>query len=350
MQTETENQTGSTTELALVTQWPETKDGLRAIINDIKQKVKSLVLDPTTEKGRAEIKSVAYNVARTKTTLDDLAKQAIEHHQSIVKATNEQRRQLREELDALKEEVRQPVTEYENREKERVRTRTEAIDSIDGLVLRIHNATTPDEVKEVTLPESFATMDWMEFEAIAKPKIAEFEHIKADRLARLIKAEQERKELEELRRKQAEEEQRKREAEIAKKAAKEAEERARRQAEEKAKAEQEAREKKEREERERIEAERRKEREEAEAKVKAAEEARLKAEQEAKAKEDARIKAEAEAKAEEERRAKDKANRKAKCREAAESLKSATGIDEETAVKVVKSIVDGKITNVSIKF
>ncbi|WP_323994739.1 hypothetical protein [Aeromonas hydrophila] len=49
-------------------------DGIDAMLADIRKQAASLVPDITTAKGRKEIASVAYAVAKTKTYLDGLGK------------------------------------------------------------------------------------------------------------------------------------------------------------------------------------------------------------------------------------------------------------------------------------
>ena len=51
-----------------------TNNGLDKIIDKIEADIKSIVTDATTKKGRDEIASLAYKVARSKTTLDDMGK------------------------------------------------------------------------------------------------------------------------------------------------------------------------------------------------------------------------------------------------------------------------------------
>jgi len=48
--------------------------GLDAVLNDLAKEAKSIVADISTDRGRKEIASVAYKVARSKTLLDDMGK------------------------------------------------------------------------------------------------------------------------------------------------------------------------------------------------------------------------------------------------------------------------------------
>ena len=105
-----------TTAVALFTEG----QGVAELLADIRQKATSLVPDITTAKGRKEIASVAHAVARTKTYLDGLGKEQTDKFKEIPKRIDANRKQIRDTLDALKDEVRAPLTQYEAAEEARV--------------------------------------------------------------------------------------------------------------------------------------------------------------------------------------------------------------------------------------
>lgn len=105
-----------TTAVALFTEG----HGVAELLADIRQKASSLVPDVTTAKGRKEIASVAYAVAKTKTYLDGLGKDLTDQYKEIPKRIDANRKVLRDTLDALKDEVRAPLTQYEAAEEARV--------------------------------------------------------------------------------------------------------------------------------------------------------------------------------------------------------------------------------------
>lgn len=94
--------------------------GVEDILSRLEKEVRAMPTDPTTEKGRKEIKSLAYKVARSKTALDDLGKQVQAEAKAKVDMVNAGRRVIVSRLDALRDEVRKPVDEYEAREEKRV--------------------------------------------------------------------------------------------------------------------------------------------------------------------------------------------------------------------------------------
>ena len=104
---------------------------IRSILDSIKENVKKTVIDPTTDKGRKEIASLAFKVAKTKVALDEAGKKLTEDARAQIDAVNAERKIVRDELDALKEEVRRPLTEYEEREKARVTKHQAVIARID---------------------------------------------------------------------------------------------------------------------------------------------------------------------------------------------------------------------------
>ncbi len=105
-----------TTAIALFTEG----DGIDAMLADIRKQAASLVPDITTVKGRKEIASVAYAVTKTKTYLDGLGKDLTGKYKEIPKRIDANRKMIRDTLDALKDEVRAPLTQYEAAEESRV--------------------------------------------------------------------------------------------------------------------------------------------------------------------------------------------------------------------------------------
>lgn len=108
-----------------------TDGGVRSILDKIKAEAKSIVTDATTESGRKEIKSLAYKIAQTKTAMDEMGKSLTEEQREFIARINAERKTIVTELDELKEEIRRPVTEYEEREKARVAKHQAVLAHID---------------------------------------------------------------------------------------------------------------------------------------------------------------------------------------------------------------------------
>ncbi|HEE0083822.1 TPA: hypothetical protein R8G83_004184 [Citrobacter youngae] len=92
---------------------------LDPIIEKIEKEARSLVPDVSTKKGRDAIASMAHKVARSKTYIDNAGKDLVAELKALPKQIDESRRIVRERLDALKDEVRRPLTEW-GAEQERI--------------------------------------------------------------------------------------------------------------------------------------------------------------------------------------------------------------------------------------
>lgn len=93
--------------------------GLNDLLARIEQEARAIVPEPTTSKGRKAIASAAANVARSKTYLDGIGKEFVATIKTQSATVDAERRAMRERLDALKDEIRQPLTTWERTEAER---------------------------------------------------------------------------------------------------------------------------------------------------------------------------------------------------------------------------------------
>lgn len=94
--------------------------GMLPIIDEIQKKVSVLIPDVTTAKGRKEIASMANKIARSKTLLDEVGKNLVADWKSKAKIVDDNRKLMRDKLDALKEATRAPLTEWEEQERIRI--------------------------------------------------------------------------------------------------------------------------------------------------------------------------------------------------------------------------------------
>lgn len=93
---------------------------LLKLLEAIEKEVTSEVTDVDTPEGRDAIKSLAYKVARSKTTLDDLGKNFVSDQKAAIAAIDGCRKTARDYLDDLKVRVRKPLTDYEEKEAKRM--------------------------------------------------------------------------------------------------------------------------------------------------------------------------------------------------------------------------------------
>lgn len=113
-----------------------TKEQLDPIIEAIEKEARSLVPDVSTRKGRDAIASMAHKVARSKTYIDNAGKDLVAELKALPKQIDESRRIVRERLDALKDEVRKPLTEWEA-EQDRIKAE-EAMNALHAEALEMN--------------------------------------------------------------------------------------------------------------------------------------------------------------------------------------------------------------------
>lgn len=198
--------------------------GIAELLADIRQKATSLVPDITTAKGRKEIASIAHAVARTKTYLDGLGKEQTDKFKEIPKRIDANRKQIRDTLDALKDEVRAPLTQYEAAEEARVAALQSRLARLNELGSSASIEIAAADLQVMLLEVEQAALDdsWQEL----LPQATVAKELAAKRLGETLatrqKYEAEQAELEELRKKQAEQERIDRERLIVEQAAEQA--------------------------------------------------------------------------------------------------------------------------------
>lgn len=311
-------------------------DQLDPLIELIEKEARSLVPDVTTKKGRDAIASMAHKVARSKTYIDNAGKDLVAELKALPKQIDESRRVVRERLDALKDEVRRPLTEWEA-EQERIKAE-EAMNALHAEALEMN----------IKFDQELAA----KFEADHEMALLMDKDIDRERADKAAEAERQRIAREEEIKRQAEE-----------KAKREAAEKAQREIDAAAAREREAILAKERAERERIEAQQRAEREQREAaeraereKQAAVEAERRKAQEEAdrirreaEQREQARLTEEKRKAEEEARRAADVEHRRGINTAAVQALID-QGIPYEWAKACIIAVALGKVPATTIKY
>lgn len=312
-------------------------DQLDPLIEAIEKEARSLVPDVTTKKGRDAIASMAHKVARSKTYIDNAGKDLVAELKALPKQIDESRRVVRERLDALKDEVRRPLTEWEA-EQERIKAE-EAMNAL--------------HVEALAMNEEFDRQLAARIESYHEMALLMDKDIDRERADKAAEAERQRIAREEEIKRQAEE-----------KAKREAAEKAQREIDAAAAREREAILAKERAERERIETQQRAEREQREAAERAEREKQAAVEAERrKAQEEAdRIRREAEQReqsrlAEEKRKADEQARREADVKhrkavgvEVVKALMANTSLTRDQAIEVLTAVKDGRIPHTGISY
>ena len=301
-------------------------DQLDPLIEAIEKEARSLVPDVTTKKGRDAIASMAHKVARSKTYIDNAGKDLVAELKALPKQIDESRRVVRERLDALKDEVRRPLTEWEA-EQERIKAE-EAMNALHAEALAMNE----------------------EFDRLLAARI-ESDHEMALLMNDAFDREQADKAAEAERQRIAHEEEIKRLAAAA--AAREVEQRAQREREEAAHREAVLKAQAEQAERDRIAAEQKAEADKQaaiEAERRKAQEEADRIRREAEQREQARLDEEKRKADEQARREADVKHRKAVGTEIVKALMANTSLTRDQAIEVLTAVKDGRIPHTGISY
>src|SRR5882724_789698 len=84
-------------------------NGIETLIANLEAKVRGVPTDISTPAGRVAIKSLAYQISRSKTALDDMGVALVADLKKQTGAVDAERKKVRDRLDALRDEVRKPV-------------------------------------------------------------------------------------------------------------------------------------------------------------------------------------------------------------------------------------------------
>jgi len=330
---------------------------LTAYVALAREQAANEVPDLTTKKGRDRIASLAAQVSRSKTAVEKPGREYLKRIKEMPKAIEAELREFVNSMDALRDEVRAPLNEWEQAEADRVAKHEQGIEHMKTLAAFLDHADSATikaqlaELQEITIGD-----DWQEFEAEAhRVKAASVTALQVALVAR-EKHEAELAAIAKFQAEQAQREQKEREERIAREAA----EQAQREAEQRAHAERDAAAKRE------ADAKAAAEQRELQLKLEAEQSARreLEAQQRAEqAERDAEAKAQAAAAAERHRQADEQARieREAKAREADIAHKGAInraaleafiagGMPEACAKQAVTLIAKRQIPNVSIAY
>lgn len=196
-------------------------NGLDQFYEKVKAQVCGEVPDLTTEKGRKRIASLSGKVSSSKTAVEKPGREYLKRLKDLPKTIEKELREFVDKMDALRDEVRKPLTDYETKEKNRVAYHESMIRGIidcgNGF---IGGQPQPFAILFRELEEKIIVDEkWEEFEARGhREKAAATEKLNAA-FAEQQKRSEEQAELERLRAEAAKREQKEREERIAREAA-----------------------------------------------------------------------------------------------------------------------------------
>lgn len=156
-----------------------TSDNAESLISKIEAEVRSFVPDLSTVKSRKEIASLSAKVSKSKVVLDGLGKNLVADWKNQAKAVDSERKLIRDRLDSLRDEVREPLTQWELEEKAKAEAQ-----KLEEEIIEAHTqALLEDELfnrqKEIERKEE----EQIQAELAAQAK-AEAERIEAEKLER----------------------------------------------------------------------------------------------------------------------------------------------------------------------
>ncbi|WP_066112437.1 MULTISPECIES: hypothetical protein [unclassified Blastomonas] len=177
-----------------------------AYVAALRASVEAKGLTPDTKTGLDQLKSEAYDLRRIKASIDNRGKEMTEHWRKKTAVVNAARKVINEKLDSLIEEVRAPVTKWEEAEKKRKAEADRIIATLEAAKLVRFGETSEtvqarlEEIRGMNLNDE-----------VLGPRLEMAEDLKAEVVAELAKAvvdlaaqEAQAAELERLRREKAE--------------------------------------------------------------------------------------------------------------------------------------------------
>lgn len=198
------------------------------VLEAIKAQVAALPpADASTPEGRAELKSQAYAITRTKTFIEEKGKELSAEAKKVPKLIDAGRRKFKDELDKMRDAHRKPLTDWEDEEKARKAAHEQRLRLIRDTHAGVAGTGIPDQTYDqltqrrdmlqqlVESPE----YDWQEYGQDAEGAIADAQEILEAACANRHKYERELAEAEAERKKQEAATQREREKQAAEEAA-----------------------------------------------------------------------------------------------------------------------------------
>jgi hypothetical protein len=158
-----------------------------------------------TNKGRDEVRSMAFKIAKTRTAIDKARLGLTEEWRTKTTQANKAGSAIKERLEALEDEVRKPLTDWENAEKEREQKHTDLLTAIlkaEFVGIDDTAATVSERLVWLTDLNLDPEIHRERLDHIEGVKDAAIEKLNIQH-ARITREEQERAELERLRQEQA---------------------------------------------------------------------------------------------------------------------------------------------------
>lgn len=113
----------------------KTKGGLEPLLVAIELECRAQPQILNTQSGRDNIRSLAYKIAQAKTRLDEIGMGINEPHQAEIDKVNAGRKVAKARLQSLQDEIRAPLTEWEQNEKKRIAAHEDKLKWFESLII-----------------------------------------------------------------------------------------------------------------------------------------------------------------------------------------------------------------------
>lgn len=179
--------------------------GVDDVLAKLKAEVRAIPTDISTANGRSAVASLAYKVSRSKTALDALGKNLTADMKAQTSKIDAERRKICDELDALRDEVRKPLDDFEAAEAARIEGFEAAIEEILKTAIFLFGEPGSNEISSrLNYLAMLPSRDWQEFSQRAMDAMGTAKRSLESLLAIAVWREEERAELERLRAEKAE--------------------------------------------------------------------------------------------------------------------------------------------------
>lgn len=180
-----------------ITNWEElflNKENFRQVLIDAQKIGRGLVADPTTKDGRIQIKSMAKKISTLKNLIEEKGKEIAAELKAKPKLIDATRKEVKDTLDKLKEDVLKPIVDIEKRQEQ-----IAEIDNIPAQAMLYDSVGIEEQMARLKDLREKGADYWQESFEDASKSISDSMRQLNEFLLSAKKKEAEQKELEELR-------------------------------------------------------------------------------------------------------------------------------------------------------
>ena len=180
-----------------VTNWEElflNKENFRQVLIDAQKIGRGLVADPTTKEGSIQIKTMAKKISTLKNLIEEKGKEIAAELKAKPKLIDATRKEVKDTLDKLKEDVLKPIVDIEKRQEQ-----ITEIDNMPSQAMLYDSVGIEEQIEKLADLRKKGADYWLESFEDASKSISDSMRQLKEFLLSARKKEAEQKELEELR-------------------------------------------------------------------------------------------------------------------------------------------------------